>query len=63
MGVVAIDQSAAFRKALREQLPQAAVSVDHFHLVKLGNDALTKVRQRLTRLMNNRRGRLIDQSW
>ncbi len=44
-------------------LPQAAVSVDHFHLVKLANDALTKVRQRLTRQVNERRGRLIDPSW
>src|SRR3712207_2150339 len=34
--VVAIDPSAAFRKALREQLPAAAVSVDAFHLVKIG---------------------------
>src|SRR4051794_40115399 len=29
--VVAIDPSAAFRKALREHLPAAAVSVDAFH--------------------------------
>lgn len=47
--VVAIDPSAAFRKALREHLPLAAVSVDKFHLVKLGNDMVTRVRQRLTR--------------
>ncbi len=45
--VVAIDPSAAFRKALREHLPRAAVSVDAFHLVKLANDTLTQVRQRL----------------
>ncbi len=36
--MVAIDPSAAFRKALREHLPAAAVSVDPFHLVKLAND-------------------------
>ncbi len=30
--------SAAFRKALREHLPAAAVSVDPFHPVKLAND-------------------------
>uniref|UniRef100_UPI0035DDEF32 transposase n=1 Tax=Janibacter limosus TaxID=53458 RepID=UPI0035DDEF32 len=29
--VVAIDPSAAFRKALREHLPLAAISVDKFH--------------------------------
>jgi transposase len=46
--VVAIDPSAVFRKALRMWLPRTAVSVDAFHLVKLGNDMLTGVRQRLT---------------
>lgn len=61
--VVAIDPSAAFRKALREQLPHAAVSVDPFHLVKLANDTLTVVRQRLAREQHGRRGRLIDPSW
>lgn len=61
--VVAIDPSAAFRKALREYLPQAAVSVDKFHLVKLANDALTRVRQRLSRDQHGRRGRKSDASW
>ena len=61
--VVAIDPSAAFRKALREQLPHAAVSVDPFHLVKLANDTLTAVRQRVTREQHGRRGRSIDPAW
>jgi len=47
--VVAIDPSAAFRKALRTHLPCAAVSVDTFHLVQLSNQCLTGVRQRLVR--------------
>lgn len=46
--VFAIDPSAAFRRALREHLPRAAVSVDAFHLVKLGNDMVTRVRQRVS---------------
>ncbi|NMM35507.1 MAG: transposase [Phycicoccus sp.] len=58
--VVAIDPSAAFRKAIRTHLPCAAVSVDTFHLVKLGNDAMTAVRQRLVREHKGRRGRLVD---
>lgn len=58
--VVAIDPSAAFRKALRMWLPRTAVSVDAFHLVKLGNDMLTEVRQRLTQQVHGRRGRSID---
>jgi transposase len=36
--VVAVDPSAVFRKALREHLPAAAVSVDPFHPVELAND-------------------------
>lgn len=61
--VVAIDPSAAFRKALREQLPAAAVSVDAFHLVKLANDMVTTVRQRLSQQTKGRRGRTVDASW
>jgi transposase len=61
--VVAIDPSAAFRKALRTHLPRAAVSVDPFHLVKLGNDTLTAVRQRLSRDHKGRLGRLVDPAW
>jgi transposase len=61
--VVAIDPSAAFRKALREHLPAAAVSVDAFHLVKLANDMVTAVRQRVTREAKGRRGRLADPAW
>lgn len=58
--VVAIDPSAAFRKALRVHLPDAAVSVDAFHLVKLANDTLTRVRQRLAQQVKGRRARLVD---
>ncbi|MCS6710697.1 ISL3 family transposase [Brachybacterium sp. EF45031] len=61
--VVAIDPSAAFRKALRTYLPRAAVSVDKFHLVKLGNDTVTTVRQRLARTHHDRRGRKDDPAW
>lgn len=61
--VVAIDPSAAFRKALSEHLPNAAVSVDAFHLVALANDMVTKVRQRLARQTHGRRGMVIDPAW
>jgi transposase len=37
--------------------------VDHFHLVKLANDALTKVRRRVTWDLRDRRGRRIDPEW
>lgn len=61
--VVAIDPSAAFRKALRMWLPRAAVSVDHFHLTMLANQAITDVRQRLTQETKGRRGRASDPVW
>lgn len=61
--VVAIDPSAAFRKALRMWLPRTAVSVDAFHLVLLGNNMLTEVRQRLTQETKGRRGRTADPVW
>jgi transposase len=61
--VVAIDPSAAFRKALREHLPAAAISVDAFHLAKLANDTVTGVRQRVIREQKGRRGRLADPAW
>ena len=61
--VVAIDPSAAFKKAIREQLPNALVSVDGFHLVQLANLMVTRVRQRLIRDREDRRGRKIDPAW
>ncbi len=61
--VVAIDPSAAFRKALTEHLPNAAISVDAFHLVALANDMVTKVRQRLAREAHGRRGMVCDPAW
>ncbi len=61
--VVAIDPSAAFGKAIVEQLPNAAVSVDGFHLVQLANLMVTRVRQRLVRDREQRRGRKVDPAW
>ncbi|MDP9982277.1 transposase [Pseudarthrobacter oxydans] len=61
--VVAIDPSAAFRKALRMWLPRTAVAVDHFHLVSLGNQAMTEARQNLSQRVKGRRGRGVDKAW
>ncbi len=61
---VVIDPAAVYRSAITpELLPNAAVVVDHFHLVKLANDALTDVRRRVTWALRGRRGRKIDPEW
>lgn len=62
---VAIDPAAAYAAAVRTPglLPNATLVVDHFHLVKLANDALTKVRRRVTWELRERRGRKIDPEW
>jgi hypothetical protein len=44
-------------------LPNAKLVVDHFHLVKLANDAVTKVRRRVTWELRDRRGRELDPEW
>lgn len=48
VAIVAIDPSAAFRSAVKDLLPKARGSLDHFHLVKLGNEMLTAVRRRVS---------------
>ncbi len=67
---VAIDPAAPYAHAvtsLREDgtrlLPNATVVVDHFHLVKLANDALSKVRRRVTWQQQGRPGRKVDPAW
>jgi transposase len=46
---VAIDPAAVYASAIRTEglLPNATIVVDHFHPVKLANDALTNVRRRV----------------
>ncbi len=62
---VAIDPAAVYAAAIRtpDLLPNATLVVDHFHLVKLGNDAVTKVRRRVTWDLRDRRGRKLDPEW
>ena len=59
-----IDPSAAYAAAVTsEVLSNAELVVDHFHLVKLANDALTAVRRRVTFDTHGRRGRKKDPEW
>ena len=67
---VAIDPAAVYAKAVRtlnpdgtRLLPNARLVVDHFHLVKLANDAVTRVRRRAIWEQKGRRGRKIDPAW
>jgi transposase len=46
---VAIDMSAAYYQAVTENLPEAAVVFDWFHIVKLLNDKLSQLRRDLYR--------------
>ena len=60
---VAIDPCAVYRSAVERSLPHAVIVVDHFHLVRLANQAVTKVRQRVTRQVLGRRGTTRDPAW
>jgi transposase len=60
---VAIDPCAVYRSAVQRALPHAVIVVDHFHLVRLANQAVTKVRQRVTRQVLGRRGTTRDPAW
>jgi transposase len=60
---VAIDPCAVYRSAITRALPHAVIVVDHFHLVRLANQAVTKVRQRVTRQVLGRRGTSKDPAW
>ena len=46
---VAMDLSAAYRSAVEQNLPDAAIVFDRFHLIKLYNDKLTQLRRELYR--------------
>jgi transposase len=60
---VTIDLSASYSRAVRVGLPRAVIVADRFHLVRLANDMLTEVRQRVTREHYGRRGRRVDPAW
>src|SRR5690606_22137250 len=60
---VVIDPSAPYASGIRAALPKARIAVDHWHLVRLANDMLTEVRQRVTRQLHQRRGLASDPVW
>jgi len=60
---VAIDLSASYAKAVREGLPDVVLVADRFHIIRLANDTVTAVRQRVIREDQGRRGRKTDPAW
>lgn len=58
-----IDLSASYAKGVRDALPHVVLVADRFHLVRLSNDAVTAVRQRVIREHQGRRGRAVDPAW
>jgi transposase len=60
---VTIDPCAVYRSAVERALPDAVIVVDHFHLVRLANQAVTRVRQRVARQVLGRRGTSRDPAW
>lgn len=61
--LVVIDPSAPYASGIRAALPHARIAVDKWHLVRLGNEMLTEVRQRVTREQLGRRGTAGDRIW
>jgi len=60
---VSMDTSATYARAARLALPHAQIIVDRFHLVALGNRAITEYRRELAWTRRGRRGRKIDPEW
>lgn len=55
-----LDPAAGYRRALEEHLPRATLVVDHFHCVKLANQAIDEVRRRVQNETLGHRGRKSD---
>jgi transposase len=47
--IVTMDMSGAYEKAVREDLPNAQIAFDHFHIAQLANEALNEVRRATVR--------------
>ena len=54
---VAVDLSPAYTSAIMTHLPKAAIVYDHFHVVKLFNDALSNLRREIQRQAVTKEGK------
>jgi transposase len=55
-----LDPAAGYRSALEERLPNATLVVDHFHAIRLANQAIDDVRRRVQNETHGHRGRSPD---
>jgi len=60
---VTIDLSASYAKAVRDALPDTVIVAVKFHVVALGNQMLTEVRQHAIRAARGLRGPKKDPEW
>ena len=58
--VVAMDGFSGFKTATTEELPDATVVMDPFHVVRLAGDALDRCRRRVQQVLHGHRGRASD---
>jgi transposase len=57
--IITMDMSAAFIAWVKDNLPNAETVFDHFHVIKLMNDKLDKVRRRITATLDDEHKRLL----
>ena len=50
---IAVDLAPSFTSWIKDNLPDATIVYDHFHVIKLMNDRLNKVRRRITRELDH----------
>lgn len=60
ISLATLDPAAGYRRALVDHLPNATLVVDHFHCVKLANQAIDDVRRRVQNETLGHRGRKAD---
>lgn len=56
---IAMDMSKAYVSWVKDSLPEALIVFDHFHVIKLMNEKLDKVRRRVAREIDEEQGKLL----
>jgi len=56
---VAMDMSKAYVSWVEKNLPEAMIVFDHFHVIKLMNEKLDKIRRRTTKELDEEQGKLL----